>query len=141
MKQILEEKLNKTFREEHFQWSFKIQKESIYGVEITASAKSWPDTLYEVILQPGQYDPFKPTDPNYPIIIDPLNGADAQTVDVWKECYEIARVAVNKEIENPTSATHFHGIGTPREWFEENVVPSGKFLKKVGDTYFYWSPN
>lgn len=104
-------------------------------------AKAWPDTLYEVILQPGQYDPFKPTDPNYSIIIDPLNGADAQTVDAWKECYEIARVVVNKETENPTSATHFHGIGISREQFETNVVPDGKFLKKIGDTYFYWSPN
>ncbi len=31
--------------------------------------------------------------------------------------------------------------GITREWFEKNVVPDGKFLKKIGDTYFYWSPN
>lgn len=104
-------------------------------------AKAWPNTLYEVILQPAQYDPFKPNDPNYPKIIDPLKEADSQTVQAWRKCYGIARIAVNKEIENPTSATHFHGRGVSREWFERNVVPNGKFLKKIGDIYFYWSPN
>ncbi|MFH1838209.1 MAG: cell wall hydrolase [Candidatus Kuenenbacteria bacterium] len=104
-------------------------------------AKAWPNTLYEVILQPKQYDPFKPTDLNYSKIIDPLREADFQTIQSWKECYKIAKIAVNKEIENPTLATHFHGIGVSMEWFEKNVVPNGNFLKKIGDTYFYWSPN
>lgn len=104
-------------------------------------AKAWPNTLHEVILQPGQYDPFKSTDSNYSKIIDPLKRTDPQTVQAWRECYEIARVAVNKETENPTSATHFHGKGVTKEWFEKNVVPNGKFLQKIGDTYFYWSLN
>jgi hypothetical protein len=43
--------------------------------------------------------------------------------------------------ENPTEATHFYGVGQNRESFEKNVVPDGKFIKKIGDTYFYWSPN
>jgi len=34
-----------------------------------------------------------------------------------------------------------NGKGVTRKWFEKNVVPNGKFLKKIGDTYFYWSPN
>jgi hypothetical protein len=45
------------------------------------------------------------------------------------------------KIAKPAEATHFHGIGVTRDWFEKNIVPNGKFLRKIGDTYFYWSPN
>jgi len=106
----------------------------------------WPHTIRGAILQPGQYDPFKPSeDPRsiYQKIINPLGYEGVGTTDKksWYECYQIARDVISGEINNPTTATHIHGIGVTRDWFEKNVVPKGKFLKKIGNTYFYWSPN
>jgi hypothetical protein len=100
---------------------------------------AWPDT--EVILQSEQYDPFKKEDPNYPRIIDPLKDADSLTIRAWQQCYEIAKDIISGEIENPTIATHFHGAAVSKDWFLKNVVPKGRFLRKIGDCYFYWSPN
>lgn len=99
------------------------------------------DTIHEVILQKGQYDPFKKTDPNYDKIIDPLTNADSSRKEAWYKCYDIAEDVISGKIKNPTRATHFHGKGVTRDWFEKHVVPNGEFLEKIGDTYFYWSPN
>lgn len=104
-------------------------------------AKAWPDTIRQVILQPKQYDPFKATDKNYPIIIDPLKNANEETIKIWYRCYEIAEEIITGTLTNPTEATHFHGKGTSREEFERKIVPNGRFLKKIGNTYFYWSSN
>lgn len=107
-------------------------------------AKSWwPSTIHGVILQNGQYDPFNPSDRNYKKIISPIDFEGENEIDKesWKECCEIASGIVSGRISNPTEATHFHGIGQSREDFEKNIVPNGKFIKKIGDTYFYWSPN
>ncbi len=107
-------------------------------------AKSWwPNTAHEVILQEGQYDPFKIKDSNFLKIIDPFGfkGSNDQTKKAWYKCYQIAKNIVARETINPTRATHFHGVGITQEWFEKNVIPQGKFIKKIGDTYFYWSPN
>ncbi len=106
----------------------------------------WPKTIQGVILQKGQYDPIKPSeDPlsSYQKIINPLSYEGVGIIDKesWHECYQIAREVIAGEIKNPTTATHIHGIGVTRDWFEKNVVPNGKFLKKIGNTYFYWSPN
>lgn len=103
----------------------------------------WPKTIQGVILQKGQYDPIKPASPIYRKIIDPLNydGVGMADKKSWYECYEIARDVISGGISNPTTATHFFGVGVTRDWFEKNVVPKGKFLKKIGNTYFYWSPN
>jgi hypothetical protein len=100
----------------------------------------------EVILQKGQYDPFKPSDDPrsvYQKIINPIgySGVEMADKESWYECYQIARGVIAKEINNSTTATHIHGLGVSRDWFEKNVVPNGKFLKKIGHTYFYWSPN
>jgi len=105
---------------------------------------SWPNSIHGVILQTNQYDPFKPTDPTFKKIINPLGFekvVDKQTKQSWSECYDISQSVVNKTTKNPTIATHFHGSGVTREWFEKHVVPNGKFLKKIGNTSFYWSPN
>lgn len=102
------------------------------------SAKVWPNTIHEVILQKDQYDPLKPTDPNYPKVIDPLRYVDEI---IWRECYKIATDLFLGKLENSTEATHFHGRGITKEWFMQNVVPNGRFLKQIGETYFYWSPN
>lgn len=105
------------------------------------AAKAWPNTLHEVILQPKQYDPFKPDDTNYPKVIDPLKGASERRSEAWRESYEVAKDILSGKIKNPTEATHFHGRGVSQEWFLRNVVPNGRFLRSIGDTYFYWSPN
>lgn len=105
------------------------------------SAKVWRDTIHQVILQPKQYDPFKKTDKNYPIIIDPLKNADQETTEIWYRCYDIAEDIISRKLPNPTEATHFHGKGITREEFEKEIVPHGRFLRKIGKTYFYWSPN
>lgn len=104
-------------------------------------AAAWPDTIHNVILQSDQYDPFKPEDPRYPKIIDPFKDADSSVANKWRESYGIARDLVSQNLENPTEATHFHGRGATREWFLENIVPNGRFIRQIGDTYFYWSPN
>lgn len=107
-------------------------------------AKSWwPDTIRGVILQEGQYDPFKPGDPTFNKIINPLyfDGISEEDKKSWHECYEIAKDIILKKTVNPTEATHFHGIGVDQNWYEKHIVPNGKFLMKIGDTYFYWSPN
>jgi hypothetical protein len=107
-------------------------------------AKSWwPKTIHGVILQKYQYDPIKPTDKNYLKIIDPLGfvGSDKISRASWRECYKIAEDVISRKTINPTKATHFHGAGVTKKWYEKNIVPHGKFIKKIGNTYFYWSPN
>lgn len=109
----------------------------------TKAGSWWPKTIKEAILQKDQYDPIKSSSGIYYKIINPLNYKDEGVADKksWYECYEIAKDIISGKINNPTTATHFFGIGVIRDWFEKNVVPNGKFLKKIGNTYFYWSPN
>ncbi len=109
----------------------------------TTANSWWPDAIKEAILQKGQYDPVNPKNDAYNRIINPLNYEGEKDADrkSWYECYKIAEAVVSKKIKNSTAATHIHGIGVTRDWFEKNVVPNGKFLKKIGNTYFYWSPN
>lgn len=105
-------------------------------------AKAWPNTVHGVILQPNQYDPFKTSDLNFNKITSPLKDTiNSQRKNEWQECYEAAREILSEKTENSTEATHFHGLGVSKEWFLKNVIPNGKFIKKIGNTYFYWSPN
>ncbi len=103
----------------------------------------WPDTIHGVILQDGQYDPFKKEDKNFSIIANPLGFAGVNEIDKegWSRCYEISKEILSSGAVKPTEATHFHGIGVDRVDFEKYIVPKGRFIKKIGDTYFYWSPN
>ncbi|MFA5023686.1 MAG: cell wall hydrolase [Patescibacteria group bacterium] len=108
------------------------------------NAQAWPDTIKGVILQKGQYDPFKTSSDIYKKIISPLgfDGVGVADQKSWYECYEIAQDIISKKINNPTSATHFLGKGgMDIETFKKTIVPKGKFLKKIGNTSFYWSPN
>lgn len=109
----------------------------------TTANSWWPKTIKEVILQKDQYDPIKSTSDVYKKIISPLEFEDIGEDDKksWYECYEIARDVISGKINNPTTATHFVSGKKYKDWFEKNVVPKGKFLKKIGITYFYWSPN
>jgi len=110
----------------------------------TAANSWWPGTIQGVILQKGQYDPIKPESPVYRKIINPLGykGVGIADKNSWYECYEIARDIISGKISNPTSATHFLGKGgMDKNTFEKTIVPKGEFLKKIGNTNFYWSPN
>ncbi len=167
MKQLLQQRLHKTLTATEWHFDFAIERQGLYALEITAraqfsearnqpheakiwvagsvlnrvQARAWPDTIHDVILQQGQYDPIKPTDGNYPKIIDPLQGADALTTKAWRECYVIARDMISRVLDNPTEATHFHGLGVTRERFMRIIGREGKFLRKIGDTSFYFAPH
>ena len=110
-------------------------------VNRTEAGSWWPNTIQGAILQKGQYDPFKAKDSNYDDIIDPLRKVGQKTKAAWQECYAVASEVMARKTKNPTPATHFHGIGVTRDWFEKHVVPQGRFLEKIGNTSFYWSPN
>lgn len=101
----------------------------------------WGKTLREVILKPGQYDPFKKDNPVYKKIINPLKNADPGQIQAWRESHEVASGLLSDEIAIPTEATHFHGIRVTRDWFVKHVVPHGRFLRQIDNTHFYWSPN
>jgi len=104
----------------------------------------WPKTIQGVILQKEQYYPFRLGDPNFNKVADPFNFkkvVDEKTRKSWYECYEVASDVISGKISNPTTATHFVAGEKNRASFEKNIVPKGKFLKKIGITYFYWSPN
>jgi len=108
------------------------------------SPTAWPDTIRGVILDRGQFDALKLkiNDQNFDRVIDPL-GVSSDEGDNWFECYKIVKEAIEGRLELKTEATHFHSYTKPEdiERFEKNVVPNGKFLKKIGSLYFYWSPN
>ncbi|MBP7859413.1 cell wall hydrolase [Patescibacteria group bacterium] len=105
-------------------------------------AKAWPDTIHGVALQKNQYDPFKLLNTNFPKITNPLNENKSQLrLKNWQDCYEVAKKLLSGEIVNPTTATHFNGIGVDKEYFMKTYIPQGKFLRQIDDTYFYWSPN
>lgn len=100
--------------------------------------------IKEAILQKDQYYPFRLSDSNFNKVASPLNFKeviDTKTKGSWYECYKIASDVVLGKINNPTSATHFVAGEKNRASFEKNIVPKGKFLKKIGNTYFYWSQN
>jgi len=46
MELIREKVFNRVFTEKEFSWDFQINQEGIYGIEITASAKSWKQNLF-----------------------------------------------------------------------------------------------
>ncbi|MDP3997875.1 MAG: cell wall hydrolase [bacterium] len=101
----------------------------------------WGKTLREVILKPAQYDPFGLTDERFKTIINPMKNANSGTVQAWHESYTVAEELLSGKISIPTEATHFHGIGIVRDEFIKKVVPNGRFLRQIDNTFFYWSPN
>lgn len=104
-------------------------------------AKAWPNTVHGVILQEGQYDPFKISDSNFDKITDPFRDVSSRRENEWQESWEAAHGILSGKINNSTEATHFHGLGVSKEWFLDTIVPKGRFIKQIGNTYFYWSPN
>lgn len=61
----------------------------------------------------------------------------------WKDCYKVAEEILNGSISIRSDVTHFHSYTDPEDIkrFETKIVSNAKFLKKIGDIYFYSSPN
>ena len=101
-------------------------------------AHAWPNTIHDVILDSDQFNSFKPDDPNSKWVKNPL--LDLTQKQSWIDCYNIAKGILNSSIKNPTEATHFHDSRLSQEDFMK-LIPNGKFLKRIDDLFFYWSPN
>lgn len=84
---------------------------------------------------------FKIDNENFNKITDPLLNAGQSRKKAWYKSYDIAQSLLAGEIKIPTTATHFHGRGVDKDWFMSRIVPNGKFLKQIDDSFFYWSPN
>lgn len=97
----------------------------------------WPDTIHEVILQDQQYRSFNQDDPNRSIVENPLH--DLTQKQSWLDSYRVAEGILNGNISVPSETTHFHDTRQSQEDFMR-LIPDGKFLKKIGNLYFYWSP-
>ena len=97
----------------------------------------WGKTIHEVILYPNQFDSLKPDDQNLKLVKNPL--LDPTQKQSWIDCYKIAVGILNGGIKNPTEATHFHDPRLSQEDFMK-MIPDGKFLKRIDNLFFYWSP-
>ncbi|MDP3697827.1 MAG: cell wall hydrolase [Candidatus Taylorbacteria bacterium] len=97
--------------------------------------------IHEVILQDQQYESFNQNNKNRRFIENPL--LDPTQKESWIDCYKVAEKMLKNDIMIPSEATHFHSHTEVEEIkrFENTIVPNGKFLKKIDDIYFYWSPN
>lgn len=101
----------------------------------------WPDTVHDVILQDQQYESFNQENKNRKFIENPY--FDSTQKESWKDCYKVAEEIVNGSISIQPEVTHFHSYTDPEDIkrFETKIVSNAKFLKKIGDIYFYSSPN
>ena len=111
---------------------------------ISSKSNAWPKTIKEVILQPKQYKAFENIEQNkknFTQVINPLQNPSNK--NIWQTCFKISADLILDKYKGLTTATHFHSYETKREieYFEKNIIPNGKFLKKIGRIYFYWSPN
>lgn len=97
----------------------------------------WPDTIHEVILQDQQYKSFNQKDPNRSMVENPLN--DLTQKQSWLDSYKVAEGILNGNISIPSETTHFHDTRQSQEDFMR-MIPDGKFLKRIDNLYFYWSP-
>ncbi|OGM97414.1 MAG: hypothetical protein A2817_00675 [Candidatus Yanofskybacteria bacterium RIFCSPHIGHO2_01_FULL_39_8b] len=122
----------------------QVEESRLWVAKVVLNRKefsAWPDTIHGVILDPGKFESFKSSSPTYSKVINPL-GISSE-IDAWRECYKIAADIPGGSLNIETEATHFHSYKDPEDikWFEQNIVPNGKFLNKIDDIYFYWSPN
>ena len=58
----------------------------------------WGRTIHSVSLSPGQYDCFKPNDPNYEKIKDPLHYGASD----WMDCLDISKGVIEGKYKDPT---------------------------------------
>lgn len=97
----------------------------------------WGSTVHEVILKDRQFESFDKDNPNRPIVENPLY--DSTQKQSWRDSYEVAKRILSGDISIPSEATHFHDPRLPQEDFLK-LIPNGKFLKKIDNLFFYWSP-
>lgn len=98
----------------------------------------WPDTVHDVILQDQQYKSFNENNRNSSLVENPIK--DPTQKQSWEDCYRIAEEILAGKILIQSEVTHFHDIRQSQEDFMK-MIPDGKFLKRIDDLYFYWSPN
>ena len=95
----------------------------------------WPDTVHDVVLQDRQYKSFN--DDNRRFIESPL--LDLSQKQSWESCYLISQEILNGTILIQPEVTHFHDIRQSQDDFMK-MIPDGKFLKRIDNLFFYWSP-
>lgn len=86
--------------------------------------RGYPDTPLEAILQPHQYAPFRPTDPNYPVI--QKFGPDNPD---WEKYYQLARQIADPQRKR-SNYTHYFS-GKPPAW-----ASSLEGLTQIGSHWF-----
>lgn len=95
----------------------------------------WGKTYHEVILQPGQYEPFSNTQAQIfqritnPPLENPLEKK------AWEESFQAAKVMLSGSIQDPTGgANHFFSTisGIQPTWADET-----RFIVAIGNTRFY----
>ncbi len=99
----------------------------------------WGSTIHDVILKDQQFESFNKDNKNRSFIENPL--IDSNQKQSWRDSYEVAKGILNGDISVSPEVTHFHDPRLSQEYFIEHIIPKGKFLKRVGNLYFYWSPN
>src|SRR3989344_7785588 len=97
----------------------------------------WGSTIHDVILFPDQFESFNPNNKNRSFVENPF--LDPTQKRIWVDCYKIAVGILNSNIKNPTEATHFHDPRLSQEDFMK-IIPDGRFLKRIDNLLFYWSP-
>lgn len=127
-------------------------KEAMVGVAWVIKNRLLAKRIYfgfnyhEIILKNDgssyQFLSFKPTDPNYLMLTNPLSGADNITNKAWFDAYETALGVINETISDPTDgATFFHSSDLSQEKFLKDNVPGAVFTKQIEDLLFYKDPN
>lgn len=104
-----------------------------------SSSNAWPKTIKDVILQPKQYKSFSRSENNknnFSQLINPAQNPSQK--DVWEKCYGISIDLISGKTLIG-EVTHFHDESQSQKSFMKSIVPNGKFLKKIGHLYFYYS--
>jgi len=97
----------------------------------------WGKTIHEVILKDKQYESFNKDNDNRAFIENPLS--DPTQKQGWIDCFKIAKGILNDSVAVPSEITHFHDPRKSQDDFMK-LIPDGKFIKKVDNLFFYWSP-
>lgn len=91
--------------------------------------KKWyGKNLQEVILKPKQFSCFNPNDPNFEKLKNPLKY---EKLEVWQECYAVAKKVLNREVKDVSQGANHYCTNNP-SW-AKNKQP----LSRKGNIKFY----
>ncbi len=100
--------------------------------------KRWPDTEWEVVLQPYQFSSFNANDANAVKFPLPKNKADWQA---WLDCQAVVETSLQAD---PTmGANHYHDSSIPapfKQWLGPGATEADllkKLTVKIGSFSFY----